>query len=277
MMKLDLFRGAPLLLVFSLLAISVPASAAREQDAGRQIEQEYGIVSRATPEGRRLNDQMDRVVERIVSAVNATSGKGNFRLRSAKLLGGRSEKGDKVINAFALPDGRIYVMLGLARLVQDSPRADDELAFVVGHEVTHVVEHHSAEQQKKATQAGLLAVILGAVTKNNAVGTLGGYGAAAYVSSFSRKDEYAADKGGLMAMYRANYDPRAAVTMLNRLKAAGGSSNKTVNGWFGSHPLTENRVERVKEMISDLQDGRDLKDRSDRDLDRDDKRSRNRD
>jgi len=181
-----------------------------------------------------------------------------------------------VVNAFALPDGRIYVMLGLARLLQDSPRSDDELAFVVGHELTHVVEHHSAQQQQKATEAGLLAVILGAVTKSDAVGSLGSYGASAYVSSFSRKDEYAADKGGVLAMSRAAYDPRAAVTLLNRLKAGGEGKNKTVNGWFGSHPLTENRIDRVKEMISDLQDGRELKDRSARDLERDDREARGR-
>jgi len=261
-------RGLPLVMALSLAVTAAPA---RAEDTVQQLERQYGIVGRDTSEGQRLNDQLDRVVTRIVAGVNQERGRSDFRLRSAKILGGRSEKGDKVVNAFALPDGRIYVMLGLMRLIQNDPRADDELAFVVGHEVTHVVEKHSAHQQKQALGAGVAAILLGAVTRNQAIGTLGNYGAAAYTSSFSRKDEYAADKGGVNAMYRAGYDPQAAAQMLNRLKEAGGSQNRVINGWFGSHPLTENRVERVKEMTADLQDGRSPRDRSTKDIDREDR------
>src|SRR5205085_1469343 len=119
---------------------------------------------------------------------------------SAKLLGGRSDKHDKVINAFALPDGRIYVTLGLIRAIGNSSEPEDELGFVVGHEVTHVTEKHSAAQQGKAVQAGLLSILLGAVTRNKTIAQAAGVGATAYVSSFGRKDEYAADRGGLIAM-----------------------------------------------------------------------------
>jgi predicted Zn-dependent protease len=258
-------RCLPLMMVFSLVA----PTGAFAADAGKQIEQEYGVVGYDSSEGRRLNDQLDRVVERIVPAVNAQRSK-EFQLRSAKILGGRSDKHNRVVNAFALPDGRIYVTLGLLRALEDSRRPDDELAFVVGHEVTHVVERHSQHQQNKAVGAGVLAILLGAATKNQTLGTLGQYGAAAYVSSFSRKDEYRADKGGLLAMHRAGYDLDAAISMLNRLKAKGEDQNRLITGWFGSHPLTGNRVDKIEQMIDDIRSGRD----PDADGDRDRRRNR---
>lgn len=240
----------------SFVASAAPVAAAT-QDVGVKMEQEYGVVSRSTSEGARLNDTLDRVSDRIVQGVNRTrKGGKRFSLKSAKLLGGRSEKTDKVINAFALPDGRIYVTLGLMRAIEDSPRMEDELAFVVGHEVTHVAQKHSKGQSQKATQAGILAMVLGAVTKSDTIGTVAGVGASAYISSFSRKDEYRADKGGLEAMSAAGYDTDAAATMLRRLKSKG--ENNRLNALFSSHPATDSRVDRVREMSADLKAGRKL-------------------
>jgi len=248
-------RCLPLVMALSFVTAAAPAARAAE-DVGQQMEREYGVVTDNSGEGAHLNEQLDRVVRRITGAINEDSRYGNFRLRSATLLGGRSAKGDKVVNAFALPDGRIYVTLGLMRALQDSRQADDELAFVVGHEVVHVVQKHSKGQQSKAIQAGLLSVLLGAVTRSDAIGQVAGMGANAYVSSFGRKDEYRADKGGLEAMHRAGYDPDAAAMMLKRLQQKGEDDNRLVNGLFGSHPLTANRIKRVQQMSRDLEAGR---------------------
>ena len=248
-------RWLPAALALGLVAAAAPAARAAD-DIGRQYEQEYGIVDRNSSEGRRLNDQLDRVVRRVVGAINDQPGRAGFRLRSARLLGGRDAKHDKVINAFALPDGRIYVMLGLMRALENAADADDELAFVVGHEVTHVVEKHSKNQQKQALKYGLAAILLGAVTRNEAVGQIAGLGANAKISHYGRNDEYAADRGGLTAMNDAGYDPQSSIRMLNRLKQAGEEDNRTINGWFGSHPLTANRIDRIREMIANLRSGR---------------------
>lgn len=261
MMNKLLLRCLPALMGLALVGAPAPAQA-QGGDAGVQLEQQMGVLGSNSREGRRLNAQLDEIVDRITGAVNERRDGGTFRLRSAKILGGRSAKHDEMVNAFALPDGRIYVTLGLMRLVQSSPYAEDEIAFVVGHEITHVAQKHSANQMKKSMPANILAVLLGAVTKNETLGTVARYGAAAYSSHFSREDEYRADKGGLQAMHRAGYNPNAAVTMLERLGRLGGTQNRTINGWFGSHPISENRVARVKEMIQDLRaDGR-VRDRS---------------
>jgi len=252
-------RALPLLFIAGVaVPASQPVSAqSQSQDIGRQMEAEYGVLGDETSEGRRLNAMMDRTVERIVQGVNSQKRNSSFKLRSAKILGGRDAKHDQVVNAFALPDGRIYVTYGLLKLLRDSQYPEDELAFVVGHEVTHVAERHSAGQQKKALPYYLGAVLLGQVVKSGAASQALGLGLQAKTASFSRKDEYSADKGGLLAMEQAGYDPRAAATMLRRLKGPG-EQNKFMNGVFGSHPISDNRIARVKEMVGDMESGRTL-------------------
>ncbi|MBI3910115.1 MAG: M48 family metalloprotease [Armatimonadetes bacterium] len=237
-------------LTAAVLALATGAvGTARAADEARELEHQFGIVGRDTEEGRRFNDELDRVVGRMTRATG-------YELKSAILLGGRTEKNDKVINAFALPDGRIYVTLGLMRAIADAANPDAELAFVVGHEMTHVVEKHGRRQARKGTLAMILATILGSATRSQGAQDVLGAGAAAYVSHYSRKDEYAADRGGLLAMRRAGYPLAASVSMLERLQRKGEDSSGFINGLFGSHPLTRNRINRIKQLIADIQAGR---------------------
>src|SRR5687768_9157969 len=114
-------RVFPAVLALSFVVSTAPAARAQSsQDVGVQMEREYGVVSDSTSEGRRANDLLNSSVTRIVRAFNADRRYRNFQLRSSKVLGGRSAKHDKVINAFALPDGRIYVTLGLIRALDNS-------------------------------------------------------------------------------------------------------------------------------------------------------------
>jgi len=236
--------------VLALSSLTLLGQPARAEDIGAKMEREYGVVDRSTTEGRRLSDRLDRIVRRISGALG-------YSLKSAKLLGGKTEKNDKVVNAFALGDGRIYVTLGLMRLVDQDSTAEDQVAFVVGHEVTHVVEKHVGEQQRKILNVGIAAILLGLLTKDRTVAQAAEIGASAYVSHYSRVDEYEADKGGLKAMYSAGYEMNAAVTMLKHLQAqGGGGQGKFVNGLFGSHPITENRIARIKQQIADIRAGR---------------------
>lgn len=232
-----------------LFAVQAPAAAA--EDVGSQMERAYGVIGTESREGRRLNDQLDRVVSRIVGAINQRQKVRDFRVTSAKILGGASRERDRDINAFALPDGRIYVTYGLISAVQNSAMPEDELAFVMAHEVGHVVESHGSEQQKKSLPYILGALLLGRVSGNRTIGTAAQVGAAAKMASYSRDDEYEADKVGLKAMMRAGYDPDGAVRMLERLAALGGSRSGIAN-WFATHPGGEARVQAVKKMIPEI-------------------------
>lgn len=236
--------------------VAAPAPVAAQGDIGRQMEDQYGVVSDNTSEGRRLNDMLERAVRGVVTAINEREKVNDFKIRSARILGGRSAEKDRDINAFALPDGRVYVTLGLIRAVQNSRLAEDELAFVMAHEVGHVLEKHGQEQQSKSLPFYLGALLLGRVTGSNTIGTVAQYGAAAKIASYSRNDEYEADKVGLKAMMRAGYDPQGAVLMLERLASLSGGRSGGVNSWFASHPGGEARVERIKELIPTIRERR---------------------
>lgn len=257
----EMGRGARGLVVVALLAMGClcwapgarAASAPRSGEArgeptdlGKAVEKEFGVYGRETPEGERHNDRLQSVAERITSAAG-------YRLKSVRLLGGADPRRDRVVNAFALPDGRVYVTLGLARAVEKAADPDAELAFVVGHELTHVTRKHGEDRQNSALGAGIAAILLGGITRSRSATTLANVGAAATLSHFSREDEYEADRGGLRAMNKAGYSLDAAASMLKRLQEVGGAQpNPTLNGWFGSHPLTGNRIARVQRLAARL-------------------------
>src|SRR5207248_5885717 len=104
--------------------------------------------------------------------------------------------------------------------------------------------------------AGIAALLLGAVTGSPGLGSVADAGAAAYVMHFSRRDEYEADKGGLADMAKAGYPLEAAVSMLKRLGTVSDAQpSSTLNGWFGSHPLTNNRIKHIEAEISRMKGG----------------------
>jgi predicted Zn-dependent protease len=252
-----------LAVALALWALVAPVGAA---DIGREMEREYGVVSRDTEEGVRLNARLDRIVGRVTDALG-------FKVKRATLLGGRSAKKDKVINAFALPDGRIYVLVGLLRAVEPVAHPDAALAFVVGHEVTHVKEKHGKHQQRKSITAALLGAGLAAMlgARGGAIGDWGNLAGNVIGSHYSRVDEYRADKGGLIAMQKAGYEMDGAVELLQVLEKEGGEENKTINGWLGSHPITRNRIARVRELRAEIEKGSTPETPSEKELQRDDK------
>ena len=108
--------------------------------------------------------------------------------------------------------------------------------------------------------AVVAALLLGAVTGSPGLGSVANAGAAAYVMHFSRRDEYEADKGGLADMAKAGYPLEAAVSMLKRLgTVSGAQQSSTLNGWFGSHPLTNNRIKHIEAEISRMRARQDVK------------------
>jgi len=158
---------------------------------------------------------------------------------------------DKELNAFALPDGRIYVTSLMAHAV-----TDDELAFVLGHEITHIKEGHAKHQSERATGGAILGAILVAALGGSqgsirmGADILGGL----TLGHYSRRDENKADLGGLRWMTRAGYDPRKAATAMQRLidKYGGGDANVPVLGWFATHPDTRDRRQNLEKNATTL-------------------------
>lgn len=145
------------------------------------------------------------------------------------------------INAWCMPGGKIAVYTGLIEKLKVS---DDELAAVVGHEIAHALREHARERMSRqmATGVGLAAIeILTGVR----LGDLGQMLAQSmFVLPNSRENEQEADRIGVELAARAGYDPRAAVTLWNKMAGQGGSQPPQ---WLSTHPSHETR-------IRDLQD-----------------------
>ncbi len=154
-----------------------------------------------------------------------------------------------VINAFALPGGKVFISRGLLAKLDN----EAQLAGVLGHEVGHVTAKHINDRMAHALGIQLLAIglgIAGEATDEDVLRILGvgtSVGGTVYLLSFSRDQESEADKLGLRYMTRLGYNPVAQVQVMNVLKqeAAGGRPPE----FLSTHPYPETRIERLQRLV----------------------------
>jgi len=142
------------------------------------------------------------------------------------------------VNAWCMPGGKIAVYTGL---IDKLKLNDDELAAVMGHEIAHALREHARERASEQMVTGGL-ISLG--TSILGVGDLGKQGAQyAYMVGFglpnSRTHETEADRIGVELAARAGYDPRAAISLWQKMAQAGGDEPMK---FMSTHPSREDRV-----------------------------------
>jgi len=149
--------------------------------------------------------------------------------------------GSKQINAFCMPGGKIAFYYGILDKLQLS---DDEVAMVMGHEMTHALREHSREQLGK-TYATRAAIEIGAAVfgLGNGGRLLADMGGQLLTMEFSRENETEADLVGLELAARSGYDPRAGVTLWQKMAAA--NQRGTVE-LLSTHPSGPTRITDIK-------------------------------
>lgn len=160
------------------------------------------------------------------------------------------------VNAFALPDGRVYVTRGLLVLLDN----EAQLAAVIGHEMAHVTARH-AEQRRALRQRNVQAAIAVARSTGDAqlareAVALGVLGERAY----SRDQEFEADRIGIALIARAGYDTDAASIALARLRdhdlLEGRLASRTPDAidsssnMMSTHPRTVDRVKAARDLLA---------------------------
>jgi predicted Zn-dependent protease len=152
----------------------------------------------------------------------------------------------KELNAFCMPGGKIMFYSGL---IQRLALTDDEIAVVMGHEVSHALREHSREQVSQAL-AARAAIDIGAALLGlgqNSADLAGSAYQALIATRFSRTDEREADRMGLELTARAGYDPRAGVSLWQKMmKANGGAGPPEL---LSSHPADANRVREIQGLL----------------------------
>lgn len=157
---------------------------------------------------------------------------------------------DEMVNAFAMPGGKVGVYTGLMKLADN----DDQLAVVIAHEVAHVSARHGNERVSQAVTVSGIGAGLNVALKDQDRETrqlvMAAYGLGAQFGAllpYSRLHESEADEIGLTYMARAGYDPRAAPRFWQKMKSE--SEGKSPPEFLSTHPSHDTRIDKMQELM----------------------------
>ncbi len=195
-------------------------------------------------------EMVKRVGSRIASAITSYyTKKGN-----AELMNGYKWEfnlvDNKEVNAWCMPGGKVVVYTGLLPIAQN----EAALAVVLGHEITHAVAGHGNERMSQGMVAQGLGTIGDLLTSNNPkVNSIfnNTFGLGAQVGVLlpnSRKQEYEADRFGLIFAAMAGYNPREAIPFWTRMSQGGGQKPPE---FLATHPSDENRIARLQGYMNE--------------------------
>ncbi len=158
-----------------------------------------------------------------------------------------------VVNAFALPGGKVFFTRGLAKELT----TEAQMAGVLGHEIGHVTARHGAQRIASHTAlSGVLqvsAAVVGASGSQTAqtVGQLGipalETGGGLVLLKYGRDEESEADSLGMRYMSNVGYNPRGQLEVMQVLARVAGTPNGAE--FFATHPFPETRIQRIEEEL----------------------------
>lgn len=194
-------------------------------------------------------EMVKRVGNRVASAITSFyRGKGLAR----ELDGYKWEFNlinENQVNAWCMPGGKVVVYTGLLPVTQN----EAALAVVMGHEILHAVAQHGNERMSQAAIANGIGVVGNVFTSNNpkanslfsnvfAPGAQVGF-----LLPNSRKQEYEADRLGLIFAAMAGYNPREAIPFWQRMADA--SNGNKPPAFLSSHPADDARIAKIQEYM----------------------------
>jgi putative metalloprotease len=205
------------------------------------VKKEAAVLAKNTDENSKIASKNSKYTKRLNKLVKNNNKLGDMDLVYKVYISDE-------VNAFAYPDGNIRIYSGLMDLM-----SDDEVIFVIGHEIGHVYNKHSLGQMRQALLTRLArqgAAVQGGVGGQLAASELGGLGEELLNAQFSQSDEYEADEYAVKFMAENNYNPMAGyTTMLKFLELSSGSNEYS---FFSSHPPTQERADKIKKLSQEM-------------------------
>jgi len=243
-MKSSIRRSASALLILTLASACATSPTGRkqlmlvsEQTAISASKQQYvQTMGKLQSEGKLVTDpkvlkRVDTITGRLISQAILMRPDTKSWEWSVQVI-----DDPKMVNAWCMAGGRMAIYTGLIQKVDPT---DDELAQVMGHEISHALANHTAERMSVAmvSQVGALGV---GIASDSAAGMAAAQVAAAglYTLPNSRSSETEADRIGIELAAKAGYDPRAAATLWQKMGKAGGSGPPQ---FLSTHPAPGNR------------------------------------
>jgi predicted Zn-dependent protease len=195
------------------------------------------------PEGERTKKIREITDKLIAQAVRIRPDTANWKWEV------RVINDPETVNAFCMAGGKMAIYTGMWDKLKAT---DDELAQVMGHEISHAIANHTQERMSVAYGTGIgttvAAIALGA--RDSTAVLMQQAAVFAITLPNSRESEGEADQIGIELAARAGYDPRSAVTLWEKMGKVGG---KGPPEFLSTHPSPENRAARLKELGQKMQ------------------------
>ena len=194
-----------------------------------------------------------RVGQKITSAVEAYLSQQSLSAQINGYTWSFNLVKDASVNAFCMPGGKIVVYEGILPVTLN----DAGLAVVLGHEIAHAVAKHANERMSQEMLTNYGATTLSALMSKksaaaqNIAQTVFGLGAEVGVTlPYSRKQEYEADRLGLIFMAMAGYDPSQAISFWERMSA---QAQTSMPEFLSTHPSDTKRIANLKVVLAEAQ------------------------
>jgi predicted Zn-dependent protease len=216
--------------------VSLPDTPAREAQVVTAEQKEHARIL-ASYGGTYDDTKLEALIGATVDRLVAASEKPEIKYKVVIL-------NSPAINAFALPNGQLYITRGLIALANDT----SELASVLSHEMAHVIARHATIREDQARESVMLATVANDVIKDPQAGALALAKSKLALASFSRAQEFEADRIGVRIAGQAGYDPYGAARFLNDMqrnadiKTAGGDPDPRSRDFLSTHPATPDRI-----------------------------------
>lgn len=251
-------RTTPMVVVGAALLMSSTGCETNPATGRRQlnyysIEQEVQLGSELMPQltqeyGGEVQDaQLTQYVDRVGQALAEVTEEYNTELPWEFTL-----LDSEVINAFALPGGKVFISAGLlAEMTNEA-----QLAGVLGHEIGHVTAQHTDQRVGTAmvvagiaTAAGVAAEKTISDNKMNQLAALViGVGSEGYLLSYSREQELEADALGIRYMSRVGYDPKGQLQVMEILRDAAAGAGAPPE-FLSTHPHPGTRIREIEKLL----------------------------
>jgi predicted Zn-dependent protease len=208
-----------------------------EQEAQVGVAAFQQLRQQEAKRGRLLSERDDPEaharVKRVADRVIGASGLGGKYRWEYMII-----NAPKTVNAAAIAGGRILVYTGILPVARD----DAGLATIIGHEVGHVMAHHTAERISQNELVNVVGQAAGAAGVNPMILAAAGLGAqVGILLPYSRAQESEADYIGLLLMAKAGFDPRESVALWQRMNQSSGEGGRGPE-FLSTHPNPETRI-----------------------------------
>lgn len=214
------------------------------QQVETQAVQQYGQLLKAAADKKALAPDDHPQVQRLRAIARMLIPHAErFNPRAKEWRWEVNLIGSKQINAFCMPGGKIAFFTGI---LDQLKLTDDEVAMIMGHEIAHALWEHARERMAKSFATNIGASLLGELIGGGKYSSLFHMGGDLLTLKFSRGDETESDIVGLELAARAGFDPRAGISLWQKMAAA--SQGRPLE-FLSTHPSGETRIEDIQNQL----------------------------